>query len=151
MLCGYKKYGREFFVHGNKGRKPATAIPDDTRRTIIELYRTKHYDANFRHFSELLEKHEQISVSPSCVSRILESEYILSPKVTKTKKNVSKNTCRTKRNIQKANRNLIPFRLIWSLSKMPTPDVRDVHILAKWNKWMQLPLNGSAVKYGTSI
>lgn len=86
MLCGYKKYGREFFVHGNKGRKPATAIPDDTRRTIIELYRTKYYDANFRHFSELLEKHEQISVSPSCVSRILESEYILSPKVTKAKK-----------------------------------------------------------------
>ena len=87
MLAGYKKYGKEFFVHGNKGRKPATTIPDDTRRSIVDLYRTKYYDANFRHFSELLEKYEQITVSPSSVASILESEYILSPKVTKAKKN----------------------------------------------------------------
>lgn len=86
MLAGYKAYGKNFFVHGNKGRKPATTIPDETRKAIVDLYRTKYYDANFRHFSELLEKHEQITVSPSCVSSILESEYILSPKVTKAKK-----------------------------------------------------------------
>lgn len=86
MLAGYRKEGKSFFIHGNKGRKPATTIPDETRRAIIDLYRTKYYDANFRHFSELLEKHEQITVSPSCVSGILESEYILSPKVTKAKK-----------------------------------------------------------------
>ena len=67
-------------------RSPATTIPDETRRSIIDLYRTKYYDANFLHFSELLEKHEQITVSPSCVSSILESEYILSPKATKAKK-----------------------------------------------------------------
>ena len=86
MLAGYKKYGKAFFVHGNRGRKPATTIPDETRRSIIDLYRTKYYDANFCHFSELLEKYEQITVSPSCVSSILESEYILSPKVTKAKR-----------------------------------------------------------------
>ena len=86
MLVGYKKYGKEFFVHGNKGRKPATTIPDETRRAIVDLYLTKYYDANFHHFSELLKKHENISISPSCVSSILESEYILSPKVTKAKK-----------------------------------------------------------------
>ncbi|MDY4516090.1 MAG: transposase, partial [Lachnospiraceae bacterium] len=51
---------------------------------------TKYYDANFRHFSELLEKHEQITVSPSCVSTILESEYILSPQVTKAQKKRTK-------------------------------------------------------------
>ena len=86
MLAGYKKYGKEFFVHGNKGRKPATTIPDETRRSIVDLYRTKYYDANFQHFSEFLKKYENISISPSCVSSILESEYILSPKVTKAKK-----------------------------------------------------------------
>lgn len=87
MLAGYKAYGKEFFIHGNKGHKPATTIPDEIRKTIVDLYRTKYYDANFQHFSELLEKHEQITVSPSCVFSILESEYILSPKVTKAKKN----------------------------------------------------------------
>lgn len=86
MLAGYKTWGKEFFVHGNKGRKPASTIPDETRRAIVDLYRTKYYDANFRHFSELLEKHEMITVSASCVSSILENEYILSPKVTKAKK-----------------------------------------------------------------
>lgn len=86
MLDGYRKEGKAYFVHGNKGRKPATAIPDETRRAITSLYRTKYYGANFRHFSELPEKHEQITVSPPCVSGILESECILSPKVTKAKK-----------------------------------------------------------------
>ena len=86
MLAGYKAQGKEYFVHGNKGRKPSTTIPDSTRQTIIDLYRTKYYDANFQHYSELLETHEQIIVSPSSVAKILESEYILSPHVTKAKK-----------------------------------------------------------------
>lgn len=86
MLACYRKEGKAFFIHGNRGRKPATTPPDEIRTSIVALYRTKYYDANFRHFSELLEKHEQISLSPSCVSSILESEYILSPKVTKAKK-----------------------------------------------------------------
>ena len=86
MLEGYLEYGKEFFIHGNKGRKPAITIPLETRTTIIDLYRTKYYDANFTHFTELLESVEGISVSPSCVASILESEYILSPKVTKKKK-----------------------------------------------------------------
>ena len=71
-----KKYAKEFFVHANKGRKPATTISDETSRSIIDLYRTKYYDANFRHFSELLEKHEKITVSPSCVSSILATHSI---------------------------------------------------------------------------
>lgn len=86
LLAGYMKYGKEFFVHGNKGRKPATTIPDETRSLIVDLYRTKYCGANFQHFSELLEKFEGIKVSPSCIASILESEYILSPKATKAKK-----------------------------------------------------------------
>lgn len=86
MLAGYKAHGKEYFVHGNRGRKPSTTIPQEIRRTIIDLYRTKYYDANFQHYCELLKTHEQIFVSPSCVAGILESEYILSPKVTKAKK-----------------------------------------------------------------
>ena len=86
MLTGYKEHGKEFFVHGNKGRKPAITIPDATRATIVDLYRTKYYDANFTHFTELLESAEGITVSPSCVASILEAEHILSPRVTKAKK-----------------------------------------------------------------
>lgn len=86
MLVGYKAQGKAFFVHGNRGRKPATTIPDEVRSSIVDLYRTKYYDANFSHFTELLLEYENIQLSPSCVASILESEYILSPKATKAKK-----------------------------------------------------------------
>lgn len=86
MLKGYHEKGREYFVHGNRGRKPANTINDDTRRLVVDLYRTKYYDANFQHYTELLAKHEDISISPSSVAKILEEACILSPKVTKAKK-----------------------------------------------------------------
>lgn len=86
MLDGYKTQGKAFFQHGNRGRKPARTVSEDVRRCILDLYRSKYYDANFRHFSELLKEHEQTSLSPSCIAGILEREGILSPKVTKAKK-----------------------------------------------------------------
>lgn len=52
--------GREFFVHGNKGRKPANAIQEDTKIAVIELYSSKYYDASFTHYTELLAAHEGI-------------------------------------------------------------------------------------------
>ena len=85
MLAGYHLSGKEYFIHGNKGRKPIRTISDDIKLSVIDLYRKKYYDANFTHYTELLEKHEGISISASSVSKILESEYILSPKVTSTK------------------------------------------------------------------
>ena len=86
MINGYLKYGKSFFIHGNRGRTPVNAIPKSTRKRIIELYRTVYYDTNFTHFTELLEQREQIHISPSSVMSILNAAYILSPKTTKAKK-----------------------------------------------------------------
>lgn len=86
MIAGYRAEGKAFFVHGNKGRKPATTIADNVRQRITDLYRTKYYEANFEHYTELLDRYEGIHVSASSVMNILEAEYILSPKVTKAKK-----------------------------------------------------------------
>ena len=41
MLKGYKNHGKEFFIHGNRGRKPVSTIPDETRSVVVDLYRTK--------------------------------------------------------------------------------------------------------------
>ena len=91
MIQGYKAQGKEFFIHGNKGRLPIHAISAVVKQNIIDLYRTKYWDANFTHFSELLLTHEGISASPSAVHAILMQEYILSPKARrKTKKRVCK-------------------------------------------------------------
>ena len=85
LIKGYKEQGKAFFVHGNRGRKPSTTISDDVRDHIITLYNEKYYDANFIHFTELLERYEGIHVSVSSVRNILEDKYILSPMVTRTK------------------------------------------------------------------
>lgn len=85
MLAGYRESGKEYFVHGNKGRKPVNTIPESTKAVVIDLYRKKYFDANFSHYTELLAKYEKINISPSSVSKILESEYILSPKVSRSK------------------------------------------------------------------
>ena len=86
MLAGYRAQGKSFFIHGNRGRRPVHTIPDDTKADIVNLYRTKYYEANFEHFTELLERNEDIKLSASTVANILEANYILSPKVTKAKK-----------------------------------------------------------------
>lgn len=91
MIQGYKRYGKAFFVHGNKGKKPAHTLDDKTRQLILDLYRTKYYDANFTHYSELLKKHESINVSPSTIRETLMGKFILSPKATRsTKRKIKK-------------------------------------------------------------
>ena len=101
LVKAYKEKGKAAFVHGNRGRKPSTTIPDDIRANIIDLYQSKYYDANFVHFTELLEVHEQIKVSVGTVSSILEAEYILSPKVTKAKKKRISQELRAKKDTAK--------------------------------------------------
>ena len=86
MINGYKEKGKEFFVHGNKGRKPVHALEDETRQNVLDLYRTKYEDANFTHYSELLEEYENIKVSPSTIHSILMEENIISPKATRKKR-----------------------------------------------------------------
>lgn len=98
LIIKYRENGKEAFQHGNKGRRPVTTIPQEKRSAIIDLYRTKYYDANFTHYTELLETHEHISVSVSTVASILESEYILSPKVTRAKKKRIKKELAQKQN-----------------------------------------------------
>lgn len=97
LIKKYKEGGKAAFVHGNRGRKSARAIPEEKRQLIVALYRTKYYDANFAHFTEILARKENIVVSESVVRSILEAEYILSPRVTKAKKKRIKKELETKK------------------------------------------------------
>ncbi|MDR3304570.1 MAG: ISNCY family transposase [Clostridiales Family XIII bacterium] len=80
LVSGYKQCGKAFFPHKNKGRKPATQIPDKTKKDILDLYNAKYYDVSYAFFRELLEKHEGIFVSAGTIRNILMAEYILSPR-----------------------------------------------------------------------
>ncbi len=83
LIKGYNAYGKAFFIHGNRCRKPQHSLPDQTRKDIVDLYLNKYSEANFKHFSELLEERDSIMVSVATVRNVLMDEKIVSPKATK--------------------------------------------------------------------
>lgn len=80
LILKYKNEGKQAFVHGNKGKKPINTIPEEVKQNIIDLYKTKYYDANFTHFTELLLDVEKINVSEFFVRSLLKGHDIVSPK-----------------------------------------------------------------------
>ncbi|MCG9967436.1 ISNCY family transposase [Pelotomaculum terephthalicicum JT] len=78
---GVRQNGVTALIHKNQGRKPAHAIPDVLKQNIVALKTSgKYKDANFKHFQELLEKHEQIKISYASLYKILTCADIKSPK-----------------------------------------------------------------------
>jgi hypothetical protein len=91
LLIKYHTQGKAGFVHGNSGRKPIHTLTDLQKKDIVSIYNNKYWDTNFTHCCELLEKHDRIKVSPSCLRQILYQEFILSPRATRrTKKQMNK-------------------------------------------------------------
>ena len=94
--CSEGRY--EIFIHGNMGHKPSTAIPEETRKRIVEIYTSKYSMANYRHFREILEEDYGICVSAGTLFGILTSDSLLcSPKA--TRKTV-RNVCRKIRDLE---------------------------------------------------
>lgn len=91
MIAGYNKYGKEFFIHGNRGRKPAHALTFEQKEEIEQLYLAKYFDCTYTAFTEFLEERENIKVSIDEVRVILKSKNIFSPRTHKvTRKNAKK-------------------------------------------------------------
>lgn len=86
LIKGYNKQGKAFFVHGNRDRQPVNKLSPETTQLILDLYRTKYFDCNLTHFSELLAEREDLEVSVSTISSILKEKFILSPKASKSTK-----------------------------------------------------------------
>ena len=91
MITRYKAEGKSAFSHKNKGRTPANALSGETVNVILALYENKYYDANFRHFRELLSRNHGIEVSDATIRKILFDAGILSPKAHRqTRQNLKK-------------------------------------------------------------
>ena len=76
-----KENGVKSIQHGNRGRKPKNAIPDETKKKILELRSSYEYElSNFKHFQELLKERENIDISYSALYNILRNAGIKSPK-----------------------------------------------------------------------
>lgn len=90
IIC-YKKYGKAGFIHGNRGKSPACAIPKDIKSKIISMYLDEYSDTNYVHFCEIIKEDLGISISDTTLNRWLLDEDVLSPKAhKKTKKALKK-------------------------------------------------------------
>lgn len=89
MIAGYNSFGKEFFVHGNRGRQPVHSLSLELKQEIVDLFVSKYSDCNYRFFTELLQIHENINVSESAVRKLLIDECLVSPKChRKTKRRI---------------------------------------------------------------
>lgn len=79
----YREHGREAFIHGNRGRKPAHSFTDEQKLEMITVYSNKYYDATFSYACELMAQNDGIIVSPSAFSKIMYENFITSPRTTK--------------------------------------------------------------------
>ncbi|NLY56838.1 MAG: helix-turn-helix domain containing protein [Firmicutes bacterium] len=73
LKTGLKKEGASFLAHKNRGRKPAHAISDQTKQTVIELVTTNYGNISYQQISKLLAEHHDINISAKSVSRILKA------------------------------------------------------------------------------
>lgn len=84
MIAGYKEFGKEFFVHGNRGRKPVKALTEEFKTEIELLYINKYFDCTYTAFQEYLSTRENINLSIDEVRVILRDRCIFSPRTHKS-------------------------------------------------------------------
>lgn len=92
-LSAYRKEGAQALAHGNRGRKPANAIPEGVKREVRELAQGLYHGVNHTHLTELMEEREGLSLSRSSIRRILMEAGMKSPR----KRRLPQHRCRRER------------------------------------------------------
>lgn len=80
ILAAYRKEGAAAVAHGNRGRSPANALPQETRDRVILLARNSYPGVNHTHLAELLAEREGVALARSTVRRILVGAGLPSPR-----------------------------------------------------------------------
>ena len=71
--------GSAAVLHGNRGRRPYNALPEERRATVIRLANETLKAYNYMHMQEVLEDEYGIHISYSSLSRLLRKEDINTP------------------------------------------------------------------------
>ena len=80
LLAAYRKEGVAALAHGNRGRRPHNAVPEEAAAAVVKLASNHYSGANHSHFTELLREREGIDLSRPTVRRILVKAGIGSPR-----------------------------------------------------------------------
>ena len=60
ILAAYRREGAAALVHGNRGRQPRNAVPEETASAVVMLASRKYVGFNHSHLSEVLAEREGI-------------------------------------------------------------------------------------------
>jgi len=80
ILAAYRREGAAALGHGNRGRRPANAIPEELKQRVTMLARTRYADFNHTHMTEMLEEREGVTLARSTVRQILVGAGLTSPR-----------------------------------------------------------------------
>ena len=80
LLASYREQGPRGLVHGNRGRRPAGALPEEVRERILALATGQYAGVNHSHLAELLAEREGIVLPRSTLSRVLREAGLRSPR-----------------------------------------------------------------------
>ena len=71
VLAAYRRDGAAALVHGNRGRKPRNAVPEDVAAAAVILASGKYAGFNHSQLTEVLAEREGIHLSRQTLSRLL--------------------------------------------------------------------------------
>ena len=71
VLAACRREGAVALVHGNRGRKPRNALPEDIAAAVVVLASEKYAGFNHSHMTDLPAEREGIHLSRQTVSRLL--------------------------------------------------------------------------------
>ena len=71
ILAAYRREGAAALSHGNRGRQPRNAVPEDVAAAVVILAGGEYAGFNHSHLTEVLAEREGIHLSRQTVSRLL--------------------------------------------------------------------------------
>ena len=71
-IVGYREFGKEFFKHKNRGRKPANVMTTKEVNQVISLINKDYYDMGLTHFNEYLKKDHNINYSDCTIRNVFD-------------------------------------------------------------------------------
>ena len=80
LLAAYRRDGPAAVAHGNRGRRPHNAVPEDAAAAVVKLASNGYAGANHSHLTELLQERAGIDLSRPTVRRILVKAGLGSPR-----------------------------------------------------------------------
>ena len=84
LLAAYAACGPQALAHGNRGRRPAHALPGAVRERIVTLAQGRYAGFNHQPLTEKLNEVERLAVGRTTVRQVLAAAGLRSPRPRRT-------------------------------------------------------------------